>query len=83
MKLSFIGTYPPQKCGIGTFTHNLIKSVAVNFGYYTLFPNLNVIAVSDTEQNYDYPTEVAFVIRQNNRSDYASAANFINYNIFL
>ena len=80
MKFSFIGTYPPQKCGIGTFTQNLIKSVAVNLGYYTLFPNLNVIAVSDTEQNYDYPSEVAFVVRQNNQSDYVRASEFINYN---
>ena len=47
MKFAFIGTYPPQKCGIGTFTHNLIKSVADNFGYNNLFPNLYVIAVSD------------------------------------
>ena len=80
MKFAFIGTYPPQKCGIGTFTNNLIKSVAENFGYTNLFPNLYVIAVSDNEQNYDYPPEVAFVVRQNNQRDYVSAAKFINYN---
>jgi glycosyltransferase involved in cell wall biosynthesis len=80
MKFAFIGTYPPQKCGIGTFTHNLIKSIADNFGYTNLFPNLYVIAVSDNELNYDYPSEVAFVVRQNNQRDYVSAAKFINYN---
>jgi glycosyltransferase involved in cell wall biosynthesis len=80
MKFAFIGTYPPQKCGIGTFTHNLIKSIADNFGYNNLFPNLYVIAVSDSEQNYEYPAEVSFVVNQNNQRDYVSAAKFINYN---
>jgi glycosyltransferase involved in cell wall biosynthesis len=80
MKFAFIGTYPPQKCGIGTFTHNLIKSVADNFGYDNLFPNLYVIAVSDNEQGYNYPSEVSFVVNQNNQRDYVSAAKFINYN---
>ncbi|MBI5404141.1 MAG: glycosyltransferase [Ignavibacteriae bacterium] len=80
MKFAFIGTYPPQKCGIGTFTHNLIQSVADNFGYTNLFPNLYVIAVSDNEQVYQYPSEVSFVVNQNNQRDYVSAAKFINYN---
>jgi glycosyltransferase involved in cell wall biosynthesis len=80
MKFAFIGTYPPQKCGIGTFTHNLIKSLADNYGYNNLFPNLYVIAVSDNEQEYKYPSEVSFVVNQNNQRDYVSAAKFINYN---
>lgn len=80
MKFAFIGTYPPQKCGIGTFTHNLIKSVADNFGYINLSPNLYVIAVSDIENHYQYPPEVTFVVNQNNQRDYVSAAKFINNN---
>lgn len=80
MKFAFIGTYPPQKCGIGTFTHNLIKSIADNFGYTNLFPNLYVIAVSDNEQEYIYPSEVSFVVNQNIQRDYVSAAKFIHYN---
>jgi glycosyltransferase involved in cell wall biosynthesis len=80
MKFAFIGTYPPQKCGIGTFTHNLITSLAENFRYNTLFPNLYVIAVSDNEQEYAYPPEVSFIVNQNNQRDYVSAAKFINYN---
>jgi glycosyltransferase involved in cell wall biosynthesis len=80
MKFAFIGTYPPQKCGIGTFTHNLIQSVADNFGYANLFPNLFVIAVSDNENGYVYPSEVSFVVRQNNQRDYISASNIINNN---
>lgn len=80
MKFAFIGTYPPQKCGIGTFTHNLVKSIAENFDYSNKFPNLYVIAVRDSEQDYEYPPEVTFVVSQNNQRDYVSAAKFINYN---
>lgn len=80
MKFAFIGTYPPQKCGIGTFTNNLVKAVADNFGYTNLFPNLYVIAVNDNEHNYNYPSEVSFIVNQNNQRDYVSAAKFINYN---
>ena len=80
MKLAFIGTYPPQKCGIGTFTNNLLKSIAENLGYESLFPNIYVIAVSDMEQDYNYPSEVTMVVNRNNQRDYVSAAKFINYN---
>ncbi|MCU0373234.1 MAG: glycosyltransferase [Ignavibacteria bacterium] len=80
MKFAFIGTYPPQKCGIGTFTNNLIKAVADNFAYTELPPNLYVIAVSDRDNHYQYPSEVSFVVNQNNQRDYISAAKFINNN---
>lgn len=79
MKFAFIGTYPPQKCGIGTFTHNLIQSVADNFGYSDFFPNLFVVAVSDNEDGYLYPPEVSFVVNQNIKRDYVNAAKFINF----
>ncbi len=80
MKLIFIGTYPPQICGIGTFTHNLIKSVGVNLGSNNSLLNLNVIAISDNGNNYQYPPEVSFVVNQNRHSDYLNAARFINHN---
>lgn len=79
MKLIFIGTYPPQICGIGTFTHNLIKSVGINFGSNNSLLNLNVIAISDNGNNYEYPPEVSFVVNQNRHSDYLNAARHINY----
>lgn len=80
MKFAFIGTYPPQKCGIGTFTHNLIKSITNNLGFTNFLPNLYVIAVSDSNRIYEYPSEVSFVINQNNQKDYENAAKFVNCN---
>lgn len=79
MKLAVIGTYPPQICGIGTFTHNLIKSVSGNLDHNISHPDLNVIAVSDNGNNYQYPPEVSFVIKQNIQNDYVNAAKFINH----
>ncbi len=80
MKYAFIGTYPPQSCGIGTFTHNLIKSVSVNSEYNNLIPGHYVVAVSDDGHNYKYPPEVSFIVNQNNHVDYISAANYMNNN---
>lgn len=80
MKFAFIGTYPPQKCGIGTFTHNLVKSIAENFGYTSISPNLYIVAVNEDEHSYEYPPEVNFIIKQNTQKDYVSAAKYINYN---
>jgi glycosyltransferase involved in cell wall biosynthesis len=82
MKIVFIGTYPPQKCGIATFTHNLIKSTADNFGYNSFLPNLSVIAVKDQFHDYNYPHEVILEINRNDQREYISAAKFINYNKF-
>lgn len=80
MKFAFISTYPQQKCGIGTFTNNLIDSIAENFGYKDLIPNIYVVAICDKEPPYDYPPEVSFVVNQNIQRDYVAAAKYINYN---
>jgi len=72
MKLAFIGTYPPRECGIGTFTHNLFKSMLVNEhkGF--------VIALNDNDLLYEYPEEVKQTIRQEYQEDYLKASKFIN-----
>ncbi len=79
MKIAYIGTYPPRKCGIGTFTENLCKSIALNVRQNTK-THASVIAINDSSslQEYDYPPEVKFVVRQNYREDYINAAEQIN-----
>ncbi len=78
MKIAFVGTYPPRQCGIGTFTNNLLKSVAANLPEEEFESSTSVIAINDTEEGYDYPREVKYVINQNALIDYIHAANYIN-----
>jgi glycosyltransferase involved in cell wall biosynthesis len=79
MKIAFIGTYPPRQCGIGTFTHNLVKAVAVNTDSREIAKNAMIIAINENENSYDYPEEVKYVIRQNQQNDYIEASKLINY----
>ena len=80
MKIALIGTYPPRKCGIGTFTHNLLRALAANVdGHRGLSSFARVIAVNDDGQEYDYPEEVILTIRQNRQRDYITASKKINF----
>ncbi|RVU00018.1 glycosyltransferase [Mucilaginibacter limnophilus] len=81
MKIAYISTYPPRECGIATFNQNLMRAINANFperkkpgdgGY--------VVALNDSTglDEYEYPEEVKYIIRQNNQKDYIRAANYIN-----
>ncbi len=80
MKIAYISTYPPRECGLATFNSNLIKAISSNFSEQTLVETSMVIAMnnSDDLEEYEYPKEVKFVIRQNVQDDYKAAADFIN-----
>ncbi len=76
MKIAFIATYPPEKCGIGTFTHNLrnaIEQVTRGNDTYTT----SIVAVSATPADFNYLEEVKYIINKNNPKDYVEAADFL------
>jgi len=79
MKISFIGTYPPRKCGIGTFTNNLLKHVYYNENLHDLASHTDVIALNNNIPVEEYPPEVKFTINQQDQRDYYRAADFINF----
>jgi glycosyltransferase involved in cell wall biosynthesis len=72
--VAFLGNYPPRRCGIATFTHDLRAAVA------TRFPESNstVLAVTDPGNSYDYPPEVRFEIPEPEIQSYLRAADFLN-----
>lgn len=73
--VAFIGTYPPRRCGIATFTRDLSgASGAASEGVLPM-----IIAVSEPEGQYEYAHEVKYEIRQGIKGDYARAAEFVNY----
>jgi glycosyltransferase involved in cell wall biosynthesis len=81
MKIAYISTYPPRECGIATFNQNLMTAINSNFPKRTdLLQGGFVVAVNDSDsmQEYEYPKEVKYVIRQNHQKDYIRAANYIN-----
>ncbi len=81
-KVVFISTFPPRKCGIATFTSDLSKSIEVaaracpERSRGGEFEPL-VVAMSSGNQKYQDP--VKFEIRQNVKSDYICAADYINF----
>ncbi|QDV76462.1 glycosyltransferase family 4 protein [Botrimarina mediterranea] len=73
-KVAFVGDYPPRKCGIATFTHDLSTAVAKHASNECL-----IVPVDDIDGGYDYPPEVRFQIVQQDRDSYRRAADFLNF----
>lgn len=74
LKVAFLGTYLPRKCGIATFTQDLRHAVAEQCGEH----DCPVIAVNDPAQTYEYPSEVVFEITEQDIASYERAAEFLN-----
>ncbi|MGH9621883.1 MAG: glycosyltransferase family 4 protein [Bryobacteraceae bacterium] len=73
-KIAFVGDYLPRKCGIATFTSDLLAAVA------TVHPQSQCLSVSvnDLQKGYEYPEEVRFEIEEQDLSSYLRAADFLN-----
>ena len=73
-KVVFISSFLPRKCGIATFTSDLARSTAA--AAKGEFEPL-VVALRSGDHKYEDP--VKFEIRQNVKSDYICAADYINF----
>src|SRR6202162_838162 len=73
-KIAFVGDHLPRKCGIATFTSDLLAAVA------SAHPRSQCLAVSvnDIEGGYEYPEVVRFEIEEQDLSSYLRAADFLN-----
>lgn len=78
MKIAYISSYPPRECGIATFNHNLLR--AIGHDKVAVSDDSFVVAMNDAEglDEYEYPKEVKYIIRQENQKDYIRAADYIN-----
>src|SRR5215210_1468418 len=73
-KIAFVGDHLPRKCGIATFTSDLLAAVAATH------PQSQCLAVSgnDIPGGYEYPEVVRFEIEEQDLSSYLRAADFLN-----
>jgi glycosyltransferase involved in cell wall biosynthesis len=73
-KIAFVGDHLPRKCGIATFTSDLLAAVANAHPQSQCFS----VSVNDIKGGYDYPEVVRFEIEEQDLSSYLRAADFLN-----
>lgn len=75
LEIAIVGTYPPRRCGIATFTSDLFRAISLA-GEGVVASS---IALTDPGGLYDYSGDVSYEIRQDVQADYARAAEFLNH----
>lgn len=73
-KIAFVGDHLPRKCGIATFTSDLLAAVAAAHPQSQCFS----VSVNDIKGGYEYPEVVYFEIEEQDLSSYLRAADFLN-----
>ena len=73
-KIAFVGNHLPRKCGIATFTSDLLAAVAAAYPQSRCFS----VSVNDIQGGYEYPEVVHFEIEEQDLSSYLRAADFLN-----
>src|SRR4051794_2430833 len=73
-KIAFLGDYLPRRCGIATFTSDLLVAVSAEFPGTQCF----AVPVNDVPDGYEYPDVVHFEIEEQDLTSYRRAADFMN-----
>jgi glycosyltransferase involved in cell wall biosynthesis len=73
-RIAVIGNSLPRRCGIATFTTHLQQAISTSrSGLETC-----IVAMTDRDRAYDYPSSVALQIKDDIVEEYARAADFLN-----
>lgn len=70
----FISSYVPRKCGIATYTKDLVRAI----GLINPYCKSIIIAMVKPDEKIKYPPEVKFKINQDDINSYIKAARNIN-----
>ena len=74
MRIAFVSTYPPRRCGVATFTSDLIAALRSADGR----TQCRVAAIDEKNTARAYGAEVRWRIRQGTPEGYVAAAGAIN-----
>ncbi len=72
-KIAFIGNYPPQQCGIASFTSDLFQALTG-----AVDAEVSVAAIGSEATRKHYPPEVTLVIERGDAASYVQAAARLN-----
>ncbi len=73
--VAFLGNYLPRKCGIATFTSDLLGAVSARHPRSRCF----AVPINDLKGCYRYPDAVRFEIEEQDLESYRRAADFLNF----
>jgi len=74
--VAVIGNYLPRRCGIATFTTDLVEALSAEAPHI----HCRAVVMNDKPEGYPYPGKVRFEVNQNKLSDYSTASEFLNIN---
>jgi glycosyltransferase involved in cell wall biosynthesis len=74
-EVAFVSTFPPKKCGIATFTNDLVNSI----GQLHRIEGQTIISIHDHSLLKPTYERKEFVISRDFLEDYLLMANFLNY----
>ena len=74
-EILFLTSYPSRECGIATYTQDLVKAIDNKFGKSF---SLKVCALEGKEVDFQYPSEVKYVLNTNKLEQYDVLAESIN-----
>jgi len=72
LRVAFIGNHTPRQCGIATFTADIARAVEGTGA------EVQVTAMNDRVEGYDYPEVVRFQVDQHRPESYLEAALYLN-----
>ena len=75
IKMLLVSSYPPRECGIATFSNDIVNAVKIVFG--DTLP-VEVCALQNSEQHFDYNNEVSFILPVDSLEHYRMVAEKIN-----
>jgi len=72
--IAVVGNYVPRRCGIATFTTDLVNAIAAAGDPVDCW----AVAMNDRPEGYRYPAKVRFEINRNSTQEYRLAGDFLN-----